>query len=664
MHDATYSPEDNKLRLYPEGRLDEDEYKRVKAAGFKWAPRQELFVAPMWTPGRTDLLVEMCGEIGDEDTTLVDRAEERAERFEGYSANRKRDADQAHAAVSAITDNIPLGQPILVGHHSEKHARRDAEKIERGMRRAVKMWETSSYWRSRAAGALRHAKYKEIPSMRHRRIKRIEADKRKQERYLAKARQAIELLSSESASDDRLTAFFNCDCHISRCFPLKDYPREPPASQYEGDRSLWSAIKEGIITPRQAANMALEAYRPAVPHHKRWIQHYEFRIEYERAMLGEQTGVADPGEKWAHVKPGARVLIRETWYTVARLNKSLGKASSITTTERRKFGIEKIEEYREPTEADAATVKAATKKPPLCNYRSEDSIDVTAADWKRRWSDGKGVKTIEATETHAVHRRRYFWGTFGGHYTRKWVYITDQKRKDPPPVPLLDPEPPKPKPPQVDAPRLLAAREKARTLFPELEDDPEAAPFEAMRDSLEGGGVKVVSAPQLFVTPEPVAGRMVELADLEPGQRVLEPSAGTGNLIEAVRRASAAAAVTAVEINQQLADGLRSRYDIPVRSADFLACNGDLGQFDRVLMNPPFTGGADIDHVQYAYGYLKPGGVLVSVVCEGPFFREDKKSKAFREWLDLVGAEVERLPDESFKVSGTNVRARLVRISR
>ena len=52
---ATYSPEDNKLRLYPSGRLPADVYQRVKAAGFKWAPKQQLFVAPAWTPDRADL---------------------------------------------------------------------------------------------------------------------------------------------------------------------------------------------------------------------------------------------------------------------------------------------------------------------------------------------------------------------------------------------------------------------------------------------------------------------------------------------------------------------------------------------------------------------------------------------------------------------------------
>src|SRR5207248_8303164 len=107
---------------------------------------------------------------------------ERADRFEEYGDKRGAEADRARAAAGAIAEGIPLGQPILVGHHSERHARRDAERIESGMRRAVRLWETSRYWTDRAAGAIRHAKHKELPAVRARRIKTLEAEKRKQER--------------------------------------------------------------------------------------------------------------------------------------------------------------------------------------------------------------------------------------------------------------------------------------------------------------------------------------------------------------------------------------------------------------------------------------------------------------------------------------------------
>ena len=60
---ATYSPEDNKIRLYPSTRLDAETFARVKKAGFRWAPKQELFVAPAWSCAREDLALELAGEI-------------------------------------------------------------------------------------------------------------------------------------------------------------------------------------------------------------------------------------------------------------------------------------------------------------------------------------------------------------------------------------------------------------------------------------------------------------------------------------------------------------------------------------------------------------------------------------------------------------------------
>ena len=117
---ATYSPEDNKLRLSASSRLDAETYDRVKNAGFKWAPKQEIFIAPMWTPSRADLCIELAGEIDDEDSTMAERAEDRAERFEDYGDKRTKEAASAREHVSAISGRFEFGQPILVGHHSEQ----------------------------------------------------------------------------------------------------------------------------------------------------------------------------------------------------------------------------------------------------------------------------------------------------------------------------------------------------------------------------------------------------------------------------------------------------------------------------------------------------------------------------------------------------------------
>jgi hypothetical protein len=88
---------------------------------------------------------------------------ERADRFSDYKESRIEDAQRAHDAVHRIADNIPFGQPILVGHHSERHARKDAERIENGMRKTVQMWQTARYWEQRAAGALHHVSRCALP---------------------------------------------------------------------------------------------------------------------------------------------------------------------------------------------------------------------------------------------------------------------------------------------------------------------------------------------------------------------------------------------------------------------------------------------------------------------------------------------------------------------
>lgn len=61
---------------------------------------------------------------------------------------------------------------------------------------------------------------------------------------------------------------------------------------------------------------------------------------------------------------------------------------------------------------------------------------------------------------------------------------------------------------------------------------------------------------------------------------------------------------------------------------------------------------------------LRPGGRLVAVMSEGPFFRARAADKAFREWLDAVGGRSRKLPEGAFEASGTGVRTRLVVIDR
>nr|EKW3531211.1 DUF3560 domain-containing protein [Raoultella planticola] len=224
MYRGTYSPDDNKLRLYASLRLDEETYKKVHDAGFRWAPKQGLFVAPAWTPGREDVLLSLAGDIGDEDSTLFDRQEQRAERFNDYSDKRAGESERELAHVDALASAIPFGQPILVGHHSERRARRDAQKIENGMKRAVMLFERAEYWEERAQASLRHAKYKERPDVRYRRIKKIEAELRKAEKHIARSEKYLTMWRAQTLDLKMALLVSNYD-HIYASFTLDKYPR-------------------------------------------------------------------------------------------------------------------------------------------------------------------------------------------------------------------------------------------------------------------------------------------------------------------------------------------------------------------------------------------------------------------------------------------------------
>ena len=162
---------------------------------------------------------------------------------------------------------------------------------------------------------------------------------------------------------------------------------------------------------------------------------------------------------------------------------------------------------------------------------------------------------------------------------------------------------------------------------------------------------------QFYETPPELARRMVALADLRDGQKVLEPSAGRGAILKAMPHTVHR---TAVELNSSLVD--LAAHAQRVHYGDFLQCDGELGAFDRIVANPPFRNGQDVDHVRHMYDLLKPGGILVTVMSPAWQYRADRKHAEFRAWLDQLEHELEELPEGTFKASGTNIRTVLVKI--
>lgn len=167
---------------------------------------------------------------------------------------------------------------------------------------------------------------------------------------------------------------------------------------------------------------------------------------------------------------------------------------------------------------------------------------------------------------------------------------------------------------------------------------------------------------QFYETPKELAERMVELVGLEDAARVLEPSAGKGAIAYVIReRMPDGCFLDVVELYEPNQEILNEGC-FHLTGDDFLTY--DEGLYDHIVMNSPFTGLQDVDHVLHAYECLAPGGKIVAIMGESAFFVDYKKAVAFREWFEEVGGWSEQLPQDTFKSSGAGGRSRIVVIDK
>lgn len=198
----------------------------------------------------------------------------------------------------------------------------------------------------------------------------------------------------------------------------------------------------------------------------------------------------------------------------------------------------------------------------------------------------------------------------------------------------------------------------------------EASPWAAearLEQALLTGQITTRQETDFFETPMPVIQKMMAAADIDAKHDVLEPSAGAG-AIAAVVMGVPHRRLVCVERSADRVDLLRIRLGERgvMPAANFLDLTpADIGSFDRVVMNPPFSRQQDIAHIRHAYQFLKPQGRIVAVASAGVMFRQDRKTNDFRDWLNSCGDfDIHRLPEGAFKPSGTMVSTVMITIDK
>lgn len=115
-------------------------------------------------------------------------------------------------------------------------------------------------------------------------------------------------------------------------------------------------------------------------------------------------------------------------------------------------------------------------------------------------------------------------------------------------------------------------------------------------------------SPDFYPTPPAVIEEMLQGLDLT-GKVVLEPSAGSGNLVRAIQ-AAGAKEVIACENDPQLVKIAQTYCKIVEK--DFLNLTSDrISHIDFIVMNPPFSRGAE--HIVHAYEIAPPGCKVIAL---------------------------------------------------
>lgn len=155
-----------------------------------------------------------------------------------------------------------------------------------------------------------------------------------------------------------------------------------------------------------------------------------------------------------------------------------------------------------------------------------------------------------------------------------------------------------------------------------------------LREKLKA--IHTYDIPGFFPTPDDLIDKMIDYAQLEDGLTLLEPSAGVGSILDRIVYHGFKLRMDAVEHWPSLEEILRLKgYNSSCE--DILATKTIQGNgWDRILMNPPFEKGQDLVHVRHCFDtYLKPGGILVSIMSAGVM--TNQKQQDFRDWVMEYG---------------------------
>jgi len=162
-------------------------------------------------------------------------------------------------------------------------------------------------------------------------------------------------------------------------------------------------------------------------------------------------------------------------------------------------------------------------------------------------------------------------------------------------------------------------------------------PSDVLDELIVRGRVPEHKSHQFYPTPEKLAVLAVDLAEIQDGNRCLEPSAGAGGIAKFMPRNR----TTCIELSPFFSTVLGEYVDECI-TGDFLAIKPERFPwgFDRIVMNPPYSEGRAKLHTEHAAQFLREGGRLVAILPASMKNRFELPSFSIN-WSEIFSDEFE-----------------------
>ena len=167
---------------------------------------------------------------------------------------------------------------------------------------------------------------------------------------------------------------------------------------------------------------------------------------------------------------------------------------------------------------------------------------------------------------------------------------------------------------------------------------------------------------QFFETPSDLVKILMGLLDPQKNDLVFEPSAGRGAIVDEVLKYTKNIEMNEIEeINNNI---LYDKYPTLTNyGTDFLKL-APADMYSKIIMNPPFSKGQDVEHFLHAWRFLAPGGTLVSVMSDSCLYKTTRSYQKFQGLLGCNESLAIQVHQGAFKESGTLVGSRIIKVKK